>query len=147
LTVANRAWATADKPFLPPRTDQVRSLWGFETSAESSSTPSTGAFPACLEKGNVLGVARCRSPGFGDSLETQEVLLRGDVEHMRANPGARRVLGELRCGDGKVEQEVDAKACLRVEEVRARRGIEAKPDGRDLAIGDRRDHVSHLVQT
>ena len=64
-------------------------------------------------------------------------LLGGDVEHMRANLGSRRVRGELRCRDGKVEQEVDAKAGLGVEEVRARRPIEAQPDGRYLATGDR----------
>ena len=53
---------------------------------------------------------------------------------MRANLGSRRMFGELRCRDGEVEQEVDAKACLRVEEVCARRRIEAKPDGRYLAV-------------
>ena len=56
------------------------------------------------------------------------------------------MLGERGCRDGEVEQEVDPKACLRDEEVRARRRIEAKPDGRYLAVGDRLDHLSHFVQ-
>ena len=86
--------------------------------------------PARLQKGNVLGVAGCRARRFGDPLETQEVLLGGYVEHIGANRGSRRMLGELGCRDGEVEQEIDPKACLR-EEVRARRRIEAKPEGRD----------------
>jgi len=58
-----------------------------------------------------------RAPG--DPLETQKVPLGGDVERMRANLDSRRMLGELRCGDGKVEQKIDAKARLRFEEVRS----------------------------
>jgi hypothetical protein len=56
---------------------------------------------------------RCASGGGGPA--------RRDVEHMRVNPCSRRMSGELRCSDGEVEQEVDAKACRRVEEVRRRR--------------------------
>ena len=60
--------------------------------------------------------------------------------------GSRRMFSEL-CGwNGEVEQEVDAKACLRVEEVRTHRRIETKPDSRHLAVGDRRGHISHFVQ-
>src|SRR5262245_34692060 len=65
---------------------------------------------------------------------------------MPTNLGSRCMLGELRCSDGEVEQEVDAKTCLRVEEVRASRPIEPKPDGRYCTIGDRRAHTSDFVQ-
>jgi hypothetical protein len=66
---------------------------------------------------------------------------------VRANLGSRRTLGELRGRDGEVEQEVDAKTCLHVEEVRTCGRIEAKPDGRYLAVGDRRDFLSLFVHT
>ena len=38
--------------------------------------------------------------------EMQEVVLRRDGEHMRANLGTDGVRGERRCRDGKVEEEV-----------------------------------------
>ncbi len=61
----------------------------------------------------------------------------GDLEDVRANCGARRMLGEHRRGDGEVEQQVDAKAGLWIKEVCGRRRIETKPDGRDLTAGNR----------
>src|SRR6186997_275806 len=77
----------------------------------------------------------------------QEVRLGGHVERMGANLDSRRTLSERLCGNGKVEQQVDTKARLRVEEVSADRRIETKPDDRDSTGGDRRDHVALLVET
>jgi hypothetical protein len=37
-------------------------------------------------------------------LESHEILLGGDVKHIRANLGSRRMLGELCRPDGEVEQ-------------------------------------------
>jgi hypothetical protein len=50
-------------------------------------------------------------------------------------------------GTGKSNKQVDAKACLWIKEVRGRGRIETKPDGGDLAVGDRGGHLSDVVQT
>jgi hypothetical protein len=70
----------------------------------------------------------------GDPLETQQIRLRGDIEDMRANRGARGMFGERRRRDREVEQAVDPKPRLWIEEVCGRRRIEPQPDGCDLRV-------------
>ncbi len=53
---------------------------------------------------------------MGDPLETQEILLGGDGKRVRANLYSPRMLSELLGGNGEVEQKVNAKAGLPVEE-------------------------------
>src|SRR5262245_3859995 len=106
----------------------------------------SGSFPECFEKGYVLGVARRRALCSGNLLEAQEVLLGGDLEHLRVNLDSHRMLGEPHRGNWEIEQEVDPKAGPHIEEVCARRRVEAKPGARYFTIGDRRDRLAPVAQ-
>jgi hypothetical protein len=45
------------------------------TSSYALSSALSGALLAVFEKGNVLGITRCRTRRFGDALQAEEVLL------------------------------------------------------------------------
>ena len=67
-----------------------------------------GVPSARFEEGDVHDVAGRGALRKGDLLEAQEILLGGDVEEMRADPGSRRAHGELRRGKREVEEQIDS---------------------------------------
>jgi hypothetical protein len=82
-------------------------------------------FSPPLEKSDVLGVARRRARRLDDPFEAQEIFFGGDGKRMRANRRSCRLLGELLSGNGEIEQKIDPKAGLAVEEICAAGRVEA----------------------